>query len=75
MHDILPGSSIPEVYDDAWDCWQVFEKWTREIETGILEGFKKAVGIQPGTTGVMLLNPLAVLRNDLVTIPWDAAQR
>jgi alpha-mannosidase len=72
MHDILPGSSIPEVYDDAWDCWTLFNKWGDEICGDLKNSLMKYAGIIPGLTGVLLINPLCVPRNDPITIPWNS---
>jgi len=32
FHDVLPGSSIPEVYDDCYDIWDYCIQLMREIE-------------------------------------------
>jgi alpha-mannosidase len=73
MHDILPGSSIPEVYDDCWDLWQVFKQWTNEIQQEILDYFINELNLKVGASGLLLLNPLCVERNGLIEIPWEVS--
>jgi alpha-mannosidase len=69
MHDILPGSSIPEVYDDCYDLWKVFEEWTALMKQDVLYAIKKQIGLENGDEGVLVVNPLLHSRVDLVEIP------
>ena len=69
MHDILPGSSIPEVYDDCYDFWKLFVSWTDSIRKDLLDSIKKYLGLTDGTDGVLIVNPLLFPRYDLVEIP------
>ena len=71
MHDILPGSSIPEVYDDAYDIWALNRTWLSEIETEIVQIIMRKNNLEEGRTGLLLVNPIAQPRDQLVEIPWD----
>ena len=41
MHDVLPGSSVPEVYDDCYDFWLLAREWLTEIYTNALEAIQE----------------------------------
>jgi len=71
FHDILPGSSIPEVYDDCW------EDWCRQDEK--IEGLKSQIGDyltkngkeepEDSCTYLFLYNPISWERKGRVFIP------
>jgi alpha-mannosidase len=77
FHDVLPGSSIPEVYDDCWDdwCWADETIAKLEKETGMVwakhakgKRFEGDVtGVQ--STEVALYNPVVWDRRGPVFIP------
>jgi alpha-mannosidase len=71
MHDILPGSSVPEVYDDCWDCWQLFNQWTGEMKADIVNALKTHAKLETGVTGVLVVNPVADMRCDPIEIEWS----
>jgi alpha-mannosidase len=68
MHDILPGTSVPEAYrlsyNDQWIAVRGFES--------VLESSLGALAAQMDTsvegTPLLLFNPLALKRTDLVTV-------
>ncbi len=74
MHDILPGSSIPEVYDDNYDLWTIFKKWTDEIRAKTIEKLALNAKLEKGTSGIFVCNPLPVNRSDLIEIPWKCQE-
>ncbi|TVQ07727.1 MAG: alpha-mannosidase, partial [Leptolyngbya sp. DLM2.Bin27] len=77
FHDILPGSSIPEVFADA------NQEWRAALETGdrILQGSLMALAQRcpqpapphPEALPVVLFNPLNWARSEVVAIALDAA--
>lgn len=46
FHDILPGSSIPEVYDDCYDIWQEDLDNLNEIENAVFQHVENVIGPQ-----------------------------
>lgn len=74
FHDILPGSSIPEVYDDCW------EDWLRQDEK--IEGLKSHIGnflskngknrSEESSAYLFLYNPVSWERIGRVFIPASA---
>ncbi len=66
FHDVLPGSSIPEVYDDIYDDWGALDtacKWTYKDAS-------KAINI-PAETNLLLYNPTSARRKGPVFIPAE----
>jgi alpha-mannosidase len=71
FHDILPGSSIPEVYDDARADYKWIRTATEEIkDAGIKELARLATVKAPaeGADGVVVYNGLAWPRSGLVSM-------
>ncbi|MBD3213267.1 MAG: hypothetical protein GF311_11725 [Candidatus Lokiarchaeota archaeon] len=76
FHDILPGSSIPEVYDDCWEDWnnqnkictQIIEEIGRKISSEPVEPLsqKKAM--------FLLFNSLSWERSSRIFIPISIFQ-
>ncbi|MBD0337165.1 MAG: alpha-mannosidase, partial [Cyanobacteria bacterium Co-bin13] len=72
FHDILPGSSIPEVFTDANQLWQE----ALQVGTAILQGALDAIAThlalpnppQPDAVPLMLFNPLNWERSEVVSI-------
>jgi alpha-mannosidase len=63
FHDIIPGSSIHEVYEDAAvDYAQIFS-----IGDEVLGGAMSVI-VEPGSTGVVLYNPLSWERTDVAEV-------
>jgi alpha-mannosidase len=75
MHDILPGSSIPEVYDEAHDIWKMMMSSLNKIRIDIVDIFAKANNIVKGETGILMMNPLDINRKEVVEIPWGNKQK
>jgi alpha-mannosidase len=71
FHDVLPGSSIPEVYEDSEEYFKsVFETLNRVIS----ESLKTiAGGIDTSGEGksILVFNPLSWPRSGLVEMPMD----
>ncbi len=75
FHDVLPGSSIPEVYDDCYDYWLQIAGATDNLRDSMLKSLEKQVhpSLPPRTDlgGVLVFHPHAfegVL--NLVEVPW-----
>ncbi|MHA1491422.1 MAG: alpha-mannosidase [Promethearchaeota archaeon] len=71
FHDVLPGSSIPEVYDEVWDDWNeqdiIIEKIISEIGLA-LTGEIINDDLQ-NSADIYLYNPVAWERKSRVFIP------
>jgi hypothetical protein len=69
FHDILPGSSIRQVYEDAREQFVRIQ----EIGTNALESAKWRVGahIQFESESVLVFNSLSWPRTDLIELPWS----
>jgi len=71
FHDVLPGSSIPEVYDDCWDDWskqdQIIEKIIKDVGLA-LTTVEKAEETN-NSAEIYLFNPLSWERTSRVFIP------
>jgi len=71
FHDVLPGSSIPEVYEDSkrdFEC--IFNTASSTISKSL-----KAIAAKIDTTGegesLLIFNPLSWYRSDVVEVPLD----
>ncbi len=71
FHDVLPGSSIPEVFDDCWDDWNDQNKCIEKIITDIGIGLgKEQNGLSSNDiTEIFLYNPVSWERKSRVFIP------
>jgi alpha-mannosidase len=72
FHDVLPGSSIPQVYEDSRrDFKHIFEAANSALSKSL-----KAIAGQVDTTGegasVLVFNPLSWPRNGVVEVPLNA---
>ncbi len=71
FHDVLPGSSIPEVYDEVWDDWNEQEK----IIESIIDNIGEHLVANPpservqNTVEIYLFNPVSWERKSKVFIP------
>ena len=76
FHDILPGSSIPEVYDDCWEDWKsqerIIDKHINHI--GNILSKKSKDLPDPSTAEFLIYNPLSWERNSRVFIPITVFQ-
>jgi alpha-mannosidase len=71
FHDVLPGSAIPEVYDDSEKCFQkIFSTVTSIIAESL-----RAIASQIDTSGkgypLLVFNPLSWPRNAIVEVPLE----
>jgi alpha-mannosidase len=71
FHDVLPGSSIPEVYEDSEECFEfIFDTANSAISRSL-----KTIAAEIDTTGegksLLVFNPLSWSRSDVVKVPLD----
>lgn len=73
FHDVLPGSSIPEVYDDIYDFWVEQDALIEDIKKGIGEGLKGSENKaeKQHTISISLYNPVSWTRKSPVFIPMS----
>ncbi|MCA1902896.1 MAG: glycosyl hydrolase-related protein [Candidatus Hydrogenedens sp.] len=69
FHDILPGSSIHEVYETAEKEFAEIEKELNTIKDETFRFLGKNVYSDPEKQGYIVANSLAWTRNDLIFIP------
>jgi alpha-mannosidase len=73
FHDILPGSSITEVYEDALPEWQEVEKVGTEILEESLRAIASEISFptppQPDSLPVVVFNSLNWQRSEVVSVP------
>lgn len=65
FHDVLPGSSIPEVYDDAMDDWDETHELLGKVKAGVAGAVARG---GPGKA-LLLFNPVSWARAARVFIP------
>jgi len=71
FHDILPGSSIPEVYEDAKEHHQEIQSQTSQIIQNSLEYLAQKIDTdskQDGLEPILVFNPLGWERSDVVKL-------
>lgn len=78
FHDILPGSSIPEVYEDANRDWQAVEQVGSQLLEAALATLCQHITLpqppQPDAMGIAVFNALNWGRSELVSLSLpDAA--
>ena len=59
FHDIIPGSSIAEVYEDSLRQYKTIKSTTNAIKTSALETLASTM-----KTGLIVANPTSFYRND-----------
>jgi alpha-mannosidase len=73
FHDVLPGSSIPEVYDDAMDDWDEIDSALAAIRAGVAKALSRKAAPKvkeaPHSVDVLLFNPVSWERSSPVFIP------
>ena len=67
FHDVIPGSSIAPVYEDAYAHHAIVEATATEAAERALE----AVCSRISAEGVAVFNTLSFARSGEVTLPWD----
>jgi len=79
FHDILPGSSIPEVYEESDPLWQQAETTAEQVLSDALNAIAHAIAVPdpptPHSIPVILFNSTNWERSEVVTIavPDDRA--
>lgn len=77
FHDILPGSSIPEVYQDQKKDYQVIKAATEDVKVAGLKALSDLMKIEPPEDGLapfVVFNTLAWDRGGLVKVEAPAAR-
>jgi len=71
FHDVLPGSSIPEVYEDSEECFE----YILRVANPVISRSVKAIASRVDTAGegkcLLVFNPLSWSRTDVVEVPID----
>jgi alpha-mannosidase len=71
FHDVLPGSSVPEVYVDSEKCFEFIFSTVNSIASKAVN----AIAAEVDTTGegrsLLVLNPLSWSRSDIVEVSAD----
>jgi len=67
FHDILPGTSIPIAYDYAWNDEFIAANGFAESLKGALSHVSTALNTQVNGRAVVVYNPVAIAREDVVT--------
>jgi alpha-mannosidase len=68
FHDILPGSSIGEVYEDADKNYAEVIKSGQEVVSGAVELMKQKINTSGNNTPIVIFNTLSWYRNDVAII-------
>lgn len=66
FHDIIPGSSIKQVYEDSDKDYARIKKIGNEIVSNALKNYTSKIDLK--TTSVVVYNTLGFERSDLVTV-------
>lgn len=78
FHDILPGSSIPQVYLDANSSWQEVEQVGTEILQQSLKVIAEQISLpvppQPNALPIIIFNSLNWQRSEVVTVSLPTGQ-
>jgi alpha-mannosidase len=73
FHDILPGSSIAEVFDDANQAWTEAEQSGEQLLVEALEAIATQIHLpappQPDCQSVVVFNSLNWARSEVVAVP------
>ncbi|TFG04176.1 MAG: alpha-mannosidase [Promethearchaeota archaeon] len=71
FHDVLPGSSIPEVYDEVWNDWNIQKDLIRDITKDIGASFSNngERKSEKDVAHIILYNSLSWERTSRVFIP------
>ena len=77
FHDVLAGSSIPEVYDEVWDDWNKQNTIVDEIieKIGLILGEREDNRSEINTVEVYLFNPVSWERKSSIFIPITIFKR
>ena len=85
FHDILPGTSIPQVFVEANEAWQEVEQVSSEILEASLKAIASHITLppppQPDAKPILIFNPLNWQRSEIVAISlketdnWELGRR
>jgi alpha-mannosidase len=70
FHDILPGSSIPEVYVDAKEDFDVLKKIGNFVLKDALNNLAQHINTEGEGQAAIVFNPLPWERKDIAKIEW-----
>ena len=70
FHDVIPGSSIAPVYEDAYAHHAVVEQTAQTA----IEAAVAALAARLDTTGIAVFNTLSFPRGGEVSVPWNGAE-
>ena len=73
FHDIIPGSSIPWVYEDSARDYARVHEIAEPIVNAGLGAFTERIDTANLTTPVLVWNTLSFTRSGQVSLPWDGA--
>ncbi|MEH7119188.1 alpha-mannosidase [Neobacillus vireti] len=68
FHDIIPGSSIPEVYVDSESDYREIFKYGEEVRQEAFDGLEKQIDTVGDGIPVILFNSLSWMRSETVSI-------
>ena len=76
FHDDLTGTSIPEAYRISWHDEALASGELEELLRGAVAGVARALDTRAEGTAVVVFNPLATARRELVTarLPWPGGE-
>jgi alpha-mannosidase len=66
FHDVLPGSSIPEVYKDSQECFEFIFSTANSIISKSLKTIAAKIDTNGVGKSLLVFNPLSWSRNDIV---------
>lgn len=73
FHDILPGTSIPQVFEDANQAWQQVKSTIQPILEKALQAIAAQINLsqspQPNALPIVIFNSLNWQRSEIVTYP------
>ncbi len=67
MHDIIPGTSLQRAYQYSWNDELIAANNFASIETNAIAGVARALDTRVKGEAIVLYNPLAFARQDVVT--------
>ena len=73
FHDILPGTSIPKAYEYAWNDEFVAANGFAEVLKSGVSAVSEQMNTQVQGKAIMVYNPVAQLREDVVTAELEYA--
>jgi alpha-mannosidase len=71
FHDVLPGSSIPEVYKDSEECFEFILNTANSMISESLGTIAAAIDTTGEGNSLLIFNPLSWSRSGVVEAPLD----